>query len=138
MARDLSQQIRQLVAIRANQSCEYCLIPESYTFFGCEVDHIISLKHGGSNSEDNLAYSCVTCNRKKGSDLGSLLEGMGELIRFYNPRLDKWRDHFLLDGPIISPITNIGKVTENIFGFNLAERILERQELIKINIIKPA
>ena len=28
--------------------CEYCLIHEDDTVFGCEVDHIISTKHGGA------------------------------------------------------------------------------------------
>ena len=39
---------------------------------GCHVDHIISVKHEGSTTLDNLAYACVVCNRQKGSDLGSI------------------------------------------------------------------
>jgi hypothetical protein len=52
--------------------CEYYLIHESDAAFAHEVDHIISRKHGGQDSEDNLAYACFACNRFKGSDLGSL------------------------------------------------------------------
>jgi 5-methylcytosine-specific restriction endonuclease McrA len=43
----VNEQLRRLVALRAEHLCEYCLIHEEDTFYGCEVDHIISLKHGG-------------------------------------------------------------------------------------------
>jgi 5-methylcytosine-specific restriction endonuclease McrA len=72
MARWISTELRQTIADRANQLCEYCLIAEADTFYGCEVDHIISLKHGGSTEPDNLAYACALCNRAKGSDIDQL------------------------------------------------------------------
>jgi len=40
-------ELRRLVVVRAGGFCEYCLIYEDDTFFGCEVDHIVSEKHGG-------------------------------------------------------------------------------------------
>jgi 5-methylcytosine-specific restriction endonuclease McrA len=49
MRRRLSNAIRDLVAQRARYRCEYCLIRAEDTFYGCQVEHIISLKHGGSN-----------------------------------------------------------------------------------------
>jgi hypothetical protein len=52
MARWISAELRQTIADRANHLCEYCLIAEADTFYGCEVDHIISLKHGGSSDPD--------------------------------------------------------------------------------------
>ncbi|MGD0384286.1 MAG: HNH endonuclease signature motif containing protein [Thermoguttaceae bacterium] len=82
----ISDELRSHVASRADHLCEYCLIHEEDTFFGCEVDHIVSLKHGGPTEADNLAYSCLICNRRKGTDLGSILEPNGVLIRFFNPR----------------------------------------------------
>jgi 5-methylcytosine-specific restriction endonuclease McrA len=36
------------------------LIAEEDTFFGREVEHIISLKHGGSSDLENLAYACLS------------------------------------------------------------------------------
>lgn len=44
----LIQEIRLLVAQRADYLCEYCLISEKDTILGCAIDHIISIKHGGS------------------------------------------------------------------------------------------
>lgn len=52
MARWISPELRQTVAARGNLLCEYCLVAEADTFYGCEVDHIVSLKHGGSSEAD--------------------------------------------------------------------------------------
>ena len=130
MARWISGELRQTVADRAKQLCEYCLIAEVDTFYGCEVDHIISRKHGGSSESDNLAYACAFCNRAKGSDIGSI-STTGELTRFFNPRNDSWAEHFRLEGAKIEPLTTIGEVTARILGFNESARIDEREELIR-------
>jgi hypothetical protein len=97
-----------------------------------QVDHIISVKHGGSTTPDNLAYACIFCNLQKGSDLGSIVWRTGELVRFFNPRRDFWGDHFRLDGTLIQPLTDIGEVTARILDFNSEDRILERQALIEV------
>ena len=131
MARSyIGAELRQLVIARAGDRCEYCLIRAEDTYFGCEVDHIISVKHGGITDESNLAYACVSCNRHKGSDLGSIEWQTGTLIRFYNPRSDSWHEHFALEGAFIIALTEVGKVTSRILEFNNEERTLEREELI--------
>jgi hypothetical protein len=128
----ISAEIRRLVAERAGRRCEYCLIHEDDTFFGCEVDHIISKKHGGSNEPENLAYACLFCNRHKGTDIGSIHPNSGKLTRFYNPRKDRWSKHFQLNDVIIEPLTGIGEVTVRLFVFNNSERLLEREALVSI------
>ena len=130
MSRYISDDLRHLVASRADYLCEYCLIHEDVTFFGCQVDHIISLKHGGSTESNNLAYACTFCNRRKGSDIASIEAETGNLVGLYNPRVDKWADHFRLNGKILEPLTGIGEATARILGFNSADRILEREALI--------
>jgi 5-methylcytosine-specific restriction endonuclease McrA len=121
----ISSQIREEVKFRAGYVCEYCLLHEKLSFFTHEIDHVISLKHGGSNDSDNMAYSCSSCNRNKGSDIGSLFERT--YIRFFNPRLDQWKDHFFLDDGVINPIIPIGEVTVKILQINSFERIMERR-----------
>ncbi|MGW8256168.1 MAG: HNH endonuclease [Thermoguttaceae bacterium] len=128
----ISDEVRRLVVSRAGQVCEYCLIHEEDTYFGCEIDHIISLKHGGSSEAGNLAYACLICNRRKGADLGSMIKPGEKIVRFFNPRTDFWQDHFRLDGSVINARTEIGEVTARIFGFNAPERILERETLIAV------
>jgi hypothetical protein len=114
----ISTALRRTVVHRAKGLCEYCLIYEDDTHFGCQVDHIISEKHGGPTEEDNLAYACLFCNRYKVSDIGSIDWESGEFSRFYNPLKDRWRDHFALDGVRILAITKIGRVTSRILDFN--------------------
>jgi len=129
----ISVKLRSLVADRAEHLCEYCLMSENDRTSGCQVDHIISLKHGGSTEADNLAFACIYCNLQKGTDLGSILWQTGELVRFFNPRRDFWADHFRLNQAIIEPISNIGEVTARIFQFNNGDRLLERQLLLDLN-----
>jgi hypothetical protein len=130
MARWISAELRQTIAERASLLCEYCLVAEADTFYGCEVDHIISLKHGGSSEADNLAYACAHCNRSKGSDVGSI-STTGEFTRFFNPRADRWAEHFRLERAAISPLTTVGEVTARILGFNDSARLHEREEMIR-------
>ena len=129
----ITAELRRLVVARAEGICEYCLIAEADTFFGCEVDHIISEKHGGNTTADNLAFACVICNQAKGSDVGPLHSGTQDFVRFFNPRLDSWSDHFELIGNRIEAITPIGDVTARILGFNRSERLMERDLLRSLN-----
>ena len=126
-------EMRREVMLRARYLCEYCLIHADDTYWGCQIDHIISEKHGGTTTVDNLAHACTFCNRNKGSDVGSMLAATSpqdrQFVRFFNPRIDRWSEHFALDGIVITPLTDIGKVTANILGFNQIDRLLERQEL---------
>jgi hypothetical protein len=129
----ISAELRRLVRTRAHAICEYCLIAEEDTFFGCAVDHIISEKHGGPTEEQNLAYSCVLCNQAKGSDIGSIHSPTGALVRFFNPRTDDWSRHFALVGARIDGISPIGEVTVRILALNATDRLLERQALRDVN-----
>lgn len=117
------------MASRANFVCEYCLIAEEDAYFRFQIEHIISRKHGGSSELGNLALACVFCNRYKGSDIASLTPETGELVRLYNPRNDRWREHFRLKGIVIEPLTEIGEATIRILQMNHNNQILERQVL---------
>ena len=126
----INAELRRLVASRAEHICEYCLVSEVDRSSGCQVDHIIDIKHGGSTTADNLCYACIFCNLQKGTDLGSINWQTGELVRFFNPRRDFWGEHFRLDEAVIQHQTDIGEVTARILDFNGDERIVERQALI--------
>ena len=125
----VSAELRRLVEDRADHLCEYCLIAADDTFLGCQVDHVISEKHGGPTDADNLALACVYCNRAKGSDVGSIDSRSGQFVRFFNPRKDRWNEHFSLAEVQIQGVSDIGAVTARILEMNRSERILERQAL---------
>jgi len=121
----LSAELRATVVLRANSSCECCLLHDSDAAFPHEVDHVVSRKHGGQTTANNLAYACMICNRYKGSNIASLT-GSGDLIRLFNPRQDRWIDHFRLNGPVVEPLDEIGEVTARVLRLNSAERVVRR------------
>lgn len=130
MSRYISKKDRLAVKQRSNYCCEYCKTPETFSFIGYEIDHIISKKHGGSNELSNLAYACAICNYSKGTDIGTILLPSNQIIRFFHPRTDQWQEHFELSGYSISAKSDIGAATIKIFQFNTFRRVEERELLI--------
>lgn len=119
----ISKNLKVKVAERAGQRCEYCRIHESDSFLSFEIDHIVSLKHGGGNEEANLAYACPHCNQHKGTDLTTFLESYQDIISLFNPRLHTWTAHFEARSGEILPKTRTGEATTAVqpmlpaFGF---------------------
>jgi hypothetical protein len=132
MPDSVGRTLRRQIAERAGGRCEYCLTPEWILLAGCEVDHVISRKHGGITDPSNLAFSCVRCNRAKGSDIGSLIPGTGQYCRMFNPRIDRWEDHFGLEGSHLIARTDIAEITVRLLRLNDPERMAERALLQQI------
>lgn len=122
--------LRETVRQRAAGRCEYCRVHEDDNYMAHEADHIVSLKHGGPTTSDNLAYACFLCNRYKGSDIGSIDAESGQFVGFFNPRLQVWEDHFRHDGIHIVPLTAAARATERILQLNHSHRLLERAVLL--------
>ena len=131
MRKGIPTKVKNEVALRLNYKCEYCFLPEKASFYNFHIDHIRSIKHGGSSEIDNLAYCCPDCNYFKGTDIASFSKN-DELVLFFNPRIQEWSEHFeILDGIVLGK-TDIGNVTEQIFKFNDIDRLIFRIELIKL------
>ena len=126
MASDISESLRRLVAERAAYRCEYCLLHEDDSYSPHQIDHIISRKHGGLSDPDNLAYACLRCNAWKGSDVGSIDPQTGRFIRLFDPRRQRWEEHFVLKGVVVEPLTDEGAVTARLLKLNSDKRIAER------------
>jgi HNH endonuclease len=118
MSAYISKFLKEKVAKRARFQCEYCLISEEVSFYIFHIEHIKSVKHGGLSILQNLAYCCPDCNYFKGTDLGTFDAGDTYLVRFFNPRLDVWQEHFDFQNGGIYGKTEIGIATERIFKFN--------------------
>jgi hypothetical protein len=134
MPSDVSASLRRLIEERADHRCEYCRLPQAIALHRHEPDHIVPRQHGGENDAENLALACLRCNRYKGPNIGSLDPSTGELVRFFNPRTQRWEEHFEWDGAIIHPLTAEARVTVKILRLNDEERIVERQRLIAIGL----
>jgi hypothetical protein len=109
-------------------------MPQSASAFGHEPDHIIPVQHSGKTEADNLALACLRCNRRKGPNIGSLDPETGALVPFFNPRRQKWQEHFRLAGAMIQPLTPEGRVTAKILRLNEPPRVEEREHLIALGL----
>jgi hypothetical protein len=125
--------LRRLVEDRAQNRCEYCLLPAKVAFFPHEIDHIIAEKHSGQTDAENLAYTCWRCNRHKGSDLGSFDPETQKFCFLFNPREEEWIKQFRLEGVTIIGLTAIGRTTVSLLKLNSPERLAERQKLISLD-----
>ena len=125
--------MREVVINRASKYCEYCLIHQDFSIYSHEIDHIISLKHGGQTETDNLALACLPCNRHKGTDFATFAPNNREITLLFNPRSQNWIEHFYLQNSLIQGITVTGKATASLLMFNQPKRVLQRQILILKN-----
>jgi 5-methylcytosine-specific restriction endonuclease McrA len=57
----VSVALRQQVIHRAQGCCEYCHLPEAFSIYHHEIDHLIALKHGGLTAAENLVLFGVNC-----------------------------------------------------------------------------
>jgi hypothetical protein len=79
---------------------------------------------------DNLALSCLSCNRHKGSDFATIDQLTQEIVPLFNPRRLVWDEHFYLENASIEGKTQIGQGTARLLQFNVPNRVLSRQVLI--------
>lgn len=119
--------LRRIISEQAHHCCEYCLQPEAFSFSPHEIDHIIAEKHGGTTTEDNLAFACKLCNTFKGSDIASIDPQTNEITPLYHPRHDRWSDHFQLNGGELLPLTARARTTICLLQLNRRDRLKERE-----------
>ena len=129
--------LRRQVLERAGNCCEYCLLPQEFAASTHQVDHVIAEKHGGQTVLENLALSCTVCNRRKGSDIGSLDPVTGLLVPLFHPRTQPWLEHFRLDGVHILGMTAEGLTTVAFLQLNAVGRLLERTAFIRTGRYPP-
>jgi len=118
---------------RAGDRCEYCLIPQFAFPLPFQIDHIFAQKHGGETVEGNLALACPHCNRFKGPNIAGVDPDTGELTRLFNPRHDRWADHFELRGPRFVGKTPVGRATIDVLAMNATGLVRIRLELLAEN-----
>ena len=127
--------LQQLVWQRARRQREYCHFPADISLLPFQIDHIIAEKHGGPTTAENLALSCERCNSHKGPNIAGYLEG--QHVPLFNPRTDRWADHFAWSGPLLVGKTPIGTVTVAVLAINLPYRVALRAALIEEGIFPP-
>jgi hypothetical protein len=126
-------QLKQEVIKRSGNCCEYCGLHQTFSGFSFHIEHIISEKHDGATTTNNLCLSCPHCNAFKGTDIASNDPLTGNLARLFNPRTQVWNEHFKLNSQTaeIEALTPEGRVTVFLLQLNHAARIPARVILIR-------
>ena len=129
----ITNEQRRIVRERAEYCCEYCRVAESDRLSTFHIDHIIALKHDGTDDTDNLCFACYKCNGYKGSNVAGLDPETNEASKLYHPRQQQWDDHFQInnDGTLAGK-TPEGRVTINILRINSPERVKPRHIALQI------
>ena len=76
----------------------------------------------------------MRCNRFKGPNVGSFDPETGKLVPFFNPRNQKWADHFKIKDNLIVPLTPEARVTVKIFRMNDEDRVTERRWMKEVGL----
>ncbi|MBW3540069.1 MAG: HNH endonuclease [Planctomycetes bacterium] len=123
------QALRQRVSEAAKRRCGYCLSSEAVVGAPMEIDHIIPESQGGLTEEQNLWLACSLCNDHKSNRTAALDVTTGEIVRLFNPRLQKWNDHFRWTdaGERIVGLTPTGRATVAALNLNRASLVRARQ-----------
>lgn len=82
----ISDEQKRLVRQRAGNCCEYCQLAEAGRLARFHIDHIIAIKHDGTDTDDNLCLAGPKCNAHKGKNVAALDPLTGDPTRLYNPR----------------------------------------------------
>lgn len=61
------------------------------------MEHIVPASKGGAATVDNLALSCGGCNGHKHSKTEAKDPATERVVALYDPRRDRWTDHFNWD-----------------------------------------
>lgn len=118
--RKISVQLQASVREQSNFLCEYCHISERWQYVRFTVDHIIPVKRGGTDTDDDLALACFHCNRRKGLKITGRDPDSGEEVPLFHPRRHIWSDHFIWsnDRLNIMGLTSIGRATVEALELN--------------------
>jgi hypothetical protein len=110
---------KTLVRVRAGNRCEYCRShQDDEPFFRFQIEHVIAKQHGGDDDPANLALACPHCNQHKGPNLAGLEPLSGVMTPLFNPRTQRWEDHFAARGALIMGQTAVGRATVRVLAMN--------------------
>src|SRR4051812_16948730 len=133
----MSRRIEDIVRTRANGICEYCRFPETCSEVPFVLDHIVARQHRGSSAAANLALACAFCNRHKGPNVGGIDPRTRRHTRLFNPRKDRWRDHFKWRSETVIGLTMIGRATIVVLAMNHENQLRVRRALIRDGAFPP-
>jgi hypothetical protein len=124
----LPNELRQQVVERAKNHCEYCGLSQEGQEATFHVDHVVPIAAGGQTVTENLALACVSCSLRKGARETAIDPITQTNVALFNPRKDKWSEHFRWDGVYLVGTSPIGRATVETLKMNREQILLIREE----------
>ena len=117
-----------LVARRAGHRCEYCRAPEVVSGSVFQVAHVAPRAAGGSDTPENLALACPSCNLSKNDRQTARDDASGQTVPLFNPRADRWDEHFRIDADRteVVGLTPTGRATVAALDMNSPQQQMAR------------
>jgi len=123
---------------RAQNCCEYCLLPQHSQEATFHVDHVVPRAKQGKTILDNLALACVSCSLRKAARQRALDPETSKFTRLFNPRIDEWSEHFQITKKRhVSGRTSIGRATIEALAMNRTTIVAIREELAQLDKYPP-
>ena len=104
------------------------------------VDHVVPRADEGATDLSNLALACLVCNARKWKFTRSPDPQTGRSVPLFNPRQQRWRDHFrwVEDNPTrIEGRTAPGRATVELLQMNSRRAIQIRRWLMVVGLHPP-
>ena len=127
MNRHLLRQVRE----RAGDRCEYCQMPRTCDPLPFQIDHIIAQQHDGATILENLAWSCLHCNKHKGPNVAGVDPASEQVVPLFHPRHQQWSRHFRWDEAMLIGLTKTGRATIRVLAINEPDAVAFRADLIE-------
>jgi len=120
MAFKINEETKRFVKERAKYCCEYCGCPYDFANQFFSIEHILPKSKEGTDKRSNLAYACQCCNGHKYNKIVGLDPVNNQIVSLYNPRKDKWKEHFNWSEDYLSVegVSPIGRATVETLHLN--------------------
>ena len=126
--KSIPAQLRRQVVLRAGDRCEYCGLAQDGQEATFHIDHIVPTAVRGSTTPDNLALACVSCSLRKEARRSGRDPQTGRTVSLFNPRRQKWANHFKWDGFTVVGLTPTGRTTVASLRLNRSSILAIRAE----------
>lgn len=118
---------KQRIRERAGNCCEYCRLAEAGRLARFHIDHIIAVKHDGTDADDNLCLACPKCNAHKGDNVAAFDPLTRDATKLYDPRQQTWNEHFKINpDATLAGLTPEGRTSIRVLRINDTERVKQR------------
>ena len=113
MSTYIPENLRSRIEQTDRRRCCYCLTSEANSGIPMTFDHILPVSKGGLTTLENICLACRSCNEFKSNVTEAIDPLTGEKMPLFNPRQQKWSDHFAwsLDSIRVEGLTSIGRAT---------------------------